>query len=119
MPFRGAINALNQLIILNVLVFVVVYVLLQAVLRLSQALPWYEVVTRQLELSSSLPVLVRHPWTLLTYAFMHDGFLHIIFNMLNLFWFGQLIREYLGNRRLVSIYILGGAGGRGFLPAGL
>ena len=66
---------------------------------------------RQLELSSDLAVLLRHPWTLLTYAFTHEGFFHILFNMLNLYWFGQLLREYLGDRRLVSIYVLGALAG--------
>jgi membrane associated rhomboid family serine protease len=107
-------NALNQLIIINVLVFVAIYVVLQAILFVSKSLPWYALVMRQLELSSSLPVLLRHPWTLLTYAFLHNGFLHIIFNMLNLYWFGQLIREYLGDRRLVSLYILGALAGAVF-----
>ncbi|MEJ7663739.1 MAG: rhomboid family intramembrane serine protease [Hymenobacter sp.] len=69
---------------------------------------------RQLAMSSSLPVLLRHPWTLLTYAFVHENFLHILFNMLNLYWFGQLIREYLGDRRLVSLYVLGALAGAAF-----
>ena len=107
-------NALNQLLMLNGLVFVALYVVLQSVLFLMQASPWYALVMRQLELSSNLSVLLRHPWTLLTYAFLHNGFLHIIFNMLNLYWFGQLIREYLGDRRLVSLYVLGALAGAVF-----
>ncbi|NML63610.1 rhomboid family intramembrane serine protease [Hymenobacter sp. RP-2-7] len=106
-------NALNQLIILNGLVFVVL-VVLRAVLHIAQSDATYELIRRQLELSSSIPVLLRHPWTLLTYALVHEGFLHIIFNMLNLYWFGQLIREYLGDRRLVSLYILGALAGAAF-----
>jgi membrane associated rhomboid family serine protease len=99
-------NALNQLIILNALVFAVL-IILRAVCFIAQASGVYTLVLRQLALSSDLLVLLRHPWTLLTYAFVHEGFLHILFNMLNLYWFGQLIREYLGDRRLVSLYVLG------------
>ncbi|MGI4833627.1 MAG: rhomboid family intramembrane serine protease [Janthinobacterium lividum] len=106
-------NALNQLILLNALVFVVLIVL-KAIFFLTQTDGVYALITRQLELSSSLPVLLRHPWTPLSYAFVHEGFLHIIFNMLNLYWFGQLIREYLGDRRLVSLYILGALAGAAF-----
>ena len=106
-------NALNQLILLNGLVFVVL-IILKAIFFLTQTSGIYALITRQLELSSSLPVLLRHPWTLLSYAFVHEGFLHIIFNMLNLYWFGQLIREYLGDRRLVSLYILGALAGAVF-----
>ncbi|WP_310391010.1 rhomboid family intramembrane serine protease [Hymenobacter sp.] len=103
-------NALMQLILLNVLVFAGLIVL-RAILTVSSASGYYPPVLRQFELSSALPVLLRHPWTLLTYAFTHEGFFHILFNMLNLYWFGQLIREYLGDRRLVSIYVLGALAG--------
>ena len=107
-------NALMQLIMLNVLVFAGLIVI-QAVMTVTSTGGYFANVLRQFELSSSLPVFLRHPWTVLTYAFTHttyytgffDGALHIFFNMLNLYWFGQLIREYLGDRRLVSLYVLG------------
>jgi membrane associated rhomboid family serine protease len=98
-------NALNQLIIINALVFAVL-IILRAIFFIAQS-GSYQLVMRQLALPSDFYSLLRHPWTLLTYAFVHEGFLHILFNMLNLYWFGQLIREYLGDRRLVSLYILG------------
>jgi membrane associated rhomboid family serine protease len=110
-------NALNQFIIINALVFAVLIVF-QAILFLTQSRDIYTLVLRQLALSSDGFVLLRHPWTLLTYAFVHENFFHILFNMLNLYWFGQIIREYLGDRRLISLYVLGAlAGGIFFLLA--
>ncbi|RZK13126.1 MAG: rhomboid family intramembrane serine protease, partial [Hymenobacter sp.] len=105
-------NALNQLIIINGLVFAVL-IILRAIFFIAQS-GGYELVTRQLALPSDGYSLLRHPWTLLSYAFVHEGFLHILFNMLNLYWFGQIIREYLGDRRLVSLYILGALTGAAF-----
>ena len=102
-------NALNQLIIINGLVFAVL-IILRAIFFITQS-PAYALILRWLALSSDGPTLLYHPWTLLSYAFVHEGFLHIVFNMLNLYWFGQLIREYLGDRRLVSLYILGALAG--------
>jgi membrane associated rhomboid family serine protease len=55
-----------------------------------------------------LPKLATQPWTILTYMFLHEGFFHIIFNMLFLYWFGLLIHQYLGSRKLANLYILGG-----------
>ena len=104
-------NALNQLLLLNVLVFVFL-VLTEAIMKLTGTyLDYYPNVIRQFQLPSDLPSLLRHPWTLLTYAFTHEGFFHILFNLLNLYWFGALIREYLGDRRLVSLYVLGALAG--------
>ncbi len=103
-------NALIQLILLNVLVFAALIVL-RTIFTVSSLSGYYPAVMRQFELSSDPMVLVRHPWTILTYAFTHEGFFHILFNMLNMYWFGQLVREYLGDRRLVSLYILGALAG--------
>ena len=103
-------NALVKIIWLNVLVFAAI-VLLEAVVYLAQAPTVLQRVMSQLELSANPGVLLRHPWTLLSYAFTHKGFFHILWNMLNFYWFGQLIQEYLGDRRLVSIYILGALAG--------
>lgn len=111
-------NALNQLIVLNVLVFGVVVLLFAIAFLSNQTKGWYEVVMRQLQLSANLRTLAFHPWTILTYAFVHQSPFHILFNMLNLYYFGQIIREYLGDRRLLSIYVLGAlAGAIAFLLA--
>jgi membrane associated rhomboid family serine protease len=104
-------NALNQLIVLNVLVFGVVVLLFAIAFLSQQTTGWYEVVMRQLQLSANPRTLAFHPWTLLTYAFVHQSPFHILFNMLNLYYFGQIIREYLGDRRLISIYVLGALAG--------
>ena len=111
-------NALNQLIVLNVLVFGVVVLLFAIAFLSQQTTGWYEVFMRQLQLSANLRTLAFHPWTILTYAFVHQSPFHILFNMLNLYYFGQIIREYLGDRRLISIYMLGAlAGAVAFLLA--
>src|SRR4051812_45017632 len=103
--FRAQGDALRRLIIYNVIVFVVL-VVLHAALALSGADSAYAALKSWLILPSWLMGpggLLTRPWTVLTYAFVHEGFLHIIFNLLNLYWFGQLIQEYLGSRRLVSL----------------
>ncbi len=51
------------------------------------------------------------PWSILTYMFLHDGFMHILFNMLWLYWVGSLLQEYLGNTKTYEAYFLGGISG--------
>lgn len=58
--------------------------------------------------------LLTRPWTLVSYMFLHEGFMHILFNMLWLYFGGMLFREFLGSRRLLGVYLLGGLAG-GFL----
>ncbi len=52
---------------------------------------------------------IVRPWTIITYAFNHSltDILHILFNMLVLYWFGRLFVEYLGSDKLVALYVLG------------
>jgi membrane associated rhomboid family serine protease len=60
---------------------------------------------------SSITALLMRPWTLLTYMFVHKDIWHILFNMLWLYWFGRIFLEYLDQRKLVSVYLLGGLSG--------
>ncbi len=64
-----------------------------------------------LELPANLHTLLRTPWTLLTYMFVHVDFWHIIFNMLALYWFGRIFLDYLSQKQLVGVYVLGGLAG--------
>src|SRR6478735_1662120 len=69
-------------------------------------------------LSSHLPKLAHRFWTPFTYMFMHAGVFQILFNMLWLYWMGQIFEEYLGNKRTVGLYLLGGLFGAIFFVVG-
>ncbi len=60
---------------------------------------------------ASLSKLLVKPWTIITYMFTHKDIWHILFNMLWLYWFGRIFLEYLDQRKLVSVYLLGGISG--------
>ena len=64
-----------------------------------------------MELPSSLSLLIRRPWTLVTYMFTHYGLWHILFNMLWLYWLGRIFMEFFSPKQLTGLYLLGGWGG--------
>jgi len=64
-----------------------------------------------LAIPSDINVLASRPWTPITYMFMHAGFLHLLFNILGLYWFGKLFTYHLDGDKLLSVYILGGLAG--------
>jgi hypothetical protein len=43
--------------------------------------------------------------------FTHKDIWHILFNMLWLYWFGKIFLEYLDQKKLVAVYLLGGISG--------
>jgi membrane associated rhomboid family serine protease len=55
--------------------------------------------------------LLTRPWTILSYMFLHYDFWHILFNMLWLYWFGRIFLEYMSERQLLGVYLLGGLAG--------
>eukprot|EP01136_Pigoraptor_vietnamica_P029113 Opistho-1_new@87065 len=67
-----------------------------------------KIITNNFELIAPIKSFIRKPWTLLTYCFTHYGFFHLLFNMLSLFWFGTLVQEFIGSRKLLNIYLIGG-----------
>ncbi len=57
---------------------------------------------------AGLQKLLSRPWTIITYMFTHKDIWHILFNMLWLYWFGIIFLEYLDQKKLTAVYILGG-----------
>jgi membrane associated rhomboid family serine protease len=107
--FKRKDNGLIKIILINIIIFVVV-----GVIFVFSHMTGYMTVLNFIQENQHLPAkfstFMYRPWTLVTYFFSHDiqNIFHIVFNMLFLYWFGNLIVEYLGNRRLVNLYILGG-----------
>jgi membrane associated rhomboid family serine protease len=112
-------NALTKLIYINLGVFLVVqlffivfFLFNSGFVSLAQKSDYFQSTYLSFFMvPSELNLLVQRPWTVLTYMFLHFGFLHILFNLLVLFWFGRIFLHYLSERQLVTTYLLGGLAG--------
>jgi len=103
-------NKLNRLIYINVAVFLFLSAI-SIITYLFNNEAFSMKVLRLFAVPASLRTLAMKPWTLITYMFTHKDILHILFNMLWLYWFGRIFLEYLDQRKLVAVYILGGISG--------
>lgn len=97
-------SILVRLIYINVAVFLLVRI--AALLAMLLNVPALQVV-QWLEVPSG-NLLLHRPWTLLTYMFSHYDLLHILFNMLWLYWLGRIFMEYFTAKQLGALYVLGG-----------
>jgi membrane associated rhomboid family serine protease len=61
-------------------------------------------------LGFSTPDIFRHPWSPVTYMFVHANFGHIFFNMLILFFFGPPLERVWGGREFLKFYLVCGVG---------
>jgi len=106
--FRFFPPVIKWLLISNVVVWLLFDVLLQPFTF--QGVPIFGVIEFYLALS---PIGSGHfyPWQILTYMFLHGGFLHIFFNMLALWMFGVELEHLWGSRRFLVYYLLCGVGG--------
>lgn len=114
-------SILQRLIVINVAIFILVN--LVAIVAL-----WFNIegmliyypngdftsrLTHWLAASSSVLITLQKPWSPITYMFLHQELWHLIFNMIMLFFAGQYFVRFLGQKRLLSIYIFGGLSGLG------
>ena len=98
-------NIFIRLIYINVAVFV-------AVMLINVFLQLFNVQIIGMLDSFALPAsfgrFILQPWSLITYMFIHADFLHILFNMLWLYWFGNLFLCFFSSKHLRGLYLLGG-----------
>jgi membrane associated rhomboid family serine protease len=103
-------NMVVKLIFINIGVFVF-FGLFNLISFVAQSSVAYNFLLNHLQVTASLHTLLYQPWSVFTYMFLHTGLLHVVFNMLWLYWFGEIFVLYLGDKKILPLYIIGGLGG--------
>jgi len=57
------------------------------------------------------PIQRGEPWRLVTYAFVHGGLVHVLFNAAALVSIGPTLERWLGSGRFALLYLVGSLGG--------
>ena len=109
--YCGGSSVLATLIIVNTAVFLAAWVVMLIGRRFNLmdnfTMPW-------LCVSSSPQEAITHPWTLLTYMVTQYDFIHLLFNVLWLFWFGIFIPYSVSEKRRLVLYVGAGLTGAAF-----
>lgn len=102
-------DTLQKIIAVNVVVYIIVNLgdVLMRLFNFPEGMV-SDTVSDWVAVPSSVSVLITRPWSLITYCFYHERFFHILFNMLWLFYMGGLFTEYLGEKKVLPLYIMGG-----------
>ena len=101
----GIANMLNKLIYINVFSFLVLNI---SNVIFSLLLIDISSIKELLMLPSSTEEVIKKPWSLISYMFIHDNFIHLLFNLIWLHFGGKLFLQYLNQKQLLYTYILGG-----------
>ena len=87
-------NIVEKIIYINVLFFLITALLTSFT-------------TNWLALPSSLNSFLYKPWTLVTYAFIHQRLFHILSNLLVLYYIGNLFLDFYSKKQFINFYFLG------------
>lgn len=113
-------SAVIKLVFINVTIFVAIGFINLFLLLFNTR---FEFVSTYLALSGNFSHMLHTPWTILTYQFTHTGFIHLLFNMVMLYFTGRIFEDFFRKQDIWRVYLLGGlAGGllfilSSFLPA--
>jgi len=91
------LNVLEKIIAVNVIVF------LFAVL-FRKVIPS---VFSYIYLPSNIWAFLSKPWTIVSYGFLHFDFLHLLFNMLWLYFLGRMMLNLFSPKMSLNIYFMG------------
>jgi len=108
-------NMITRIIIVNLGVFVMIHLVRAGVYVYQGGQPWspagFQEFLSYIAMSSDWFRVLTRPWILITAMFAHYGVWHILWNMLFLMWFGRILGDFLGNQRVLPLYLLGGLAG--------
>lgn len=105
--FLNTSSAVNQLLLINILVFAVVSIfrLLMFFFNLSGLA---NEAINYLYVPGDIKLFLLRLWSPITYQFMHTGIFHILFNMLMFFFMGTILHDFLGSKKVWITYLGGG-----------
>ena len=101
-------NMITRIILVNIFVFLLILIVKAFSPPQSGTFKFF---FELIVLSSEGMDVLKKPWTIITYMFVHKGFWHIGWNMILLYWFGRITGDLAGDRRILPLYLLGGLAG--------
>ncbi|MBP6755035.1 MAG: rhomboid family intramembrane serine protease [Bacteroidia bacterium] len=93
-------DAPQKLIFINILVFLICALCFSFVLNQFQYPNW-------LALSSNYKDVLWFPWTLITYGFLHSEPIHLLFNLIFLYYISTLFYTFFTTRQFLTVYFFG------------
>ncbi len=63
---------------------------------------------KYISLSQDVMFNIKHFWVWITHLFTHVSFFHLLFNMINLYWFGMIVEDLIGQKHFKLLFFLSG-----------
>ena len=100
----SVMGQLQKLIVINI-IFFIIPLLLNTFLWLFELKDMS--ILDYFVVEADIMSLIFKPWSLITYGFLHGSFSHLFWNMIMLFYFGNILVNYFGDKRLLNVFFNG------------
>ncbi len=97
--FKNA-GIVEQLIYVNLAIYILVFITNIFQPNNNFIIEWFS-------LPANFDEFLSKPWTIITYGFLHAGFIHILSNLFALFYIGHFFKQYFTSKQLLNFYLLG------------
>ena len=102
------LNIAEKLIVVNVVLFALPYVMNSLLFLFKQPKGYFlRLWDSWFALSSFIGDVITHPWSVVTYSFLHGGLGHIFWNMVILYSTGRIFLNLFNSKRFLVVYFLG------------
>lgn len=102
--FYRTSSSVQKLIVINIILFIVPFFF--ETLTFLFALENFSFIGF-FTIEPDLMKLILKPWSIFTYGFIHGGFYHLFWNMLMLYYFGNLLQNIFGDKLIYSVFFNG------------
>ena len=98
------LNIVEKIILFNITVYLLPFVLKTVLFLFNikglSIVNWFTI-------DATLSEFILKPWSILTYGFIHGSFSHIFWNMLILYYFGNILKNIFGEKLILNLFLSG------------
>jgi membrane associated rhomboid family serine protease len=105
--FRKNDNQIIQLMLIFLFVFLIHWLLQVSFGFTDNKAKYSEYLNKNYLLGTNFIEWLRQPWTLIIFPFTSSTFIDVLFNALALFWFGNLLSDFLGSKKVLLLFVMG------------
>ena len=100
----SGLNIVEKIILFNITLYLLPFVLKTVLFLFNikglSIVNWFTI-------DATLSEFILKPWSILTYGFIHGSFSHIFWNMLILYYFGNILKNIFGEKLILNLFLSG------------
>ena len=102
--YISGLNILEKIILFNITLYLLPFVLKTVLFLFNikglSIVNWFTI-------DATLSEFILKPWSILTYGFIHGSFSHIFWNMIILYYFGNILKNIFGEKLILNLFLSG------------